>query len=188
MITNGAACVACVIAVISWFKSGKGNQTEYKKKISQLGEDVLLEQVNNNCLLSKVKDDTAFFITDRYTFLAGSFLIETSDVAWFYVLPEGAANLICVADKKGQFHSGKTAILSLKAELEPKVHEVLPHALIGYSKETEKQYNNRMLLQNAMTRSGFVPIGCEWWHFTLADEPYPKTYFDFPVSSAYLKR
>ena len=143
MITNGAACVACVIAVISWFKSGKGNQKEYKKKISQIGEDVLLEQVNNNCFLSKVKDDTAFFITDRYTFLAGSFLIETSDVAWFYVLPEGAANLICVADKKGQFHSGKTAILSLKAELEPKVHEVLPHALIGYSKETEKQYNKK---------------------------------------------
>ena len=50
---------------------------------------------------------------------------------------------------------------------------------------TEKQYNNRMLLQNAMTRSGFVPIGCEWWHFTLADEPYPETYFDFPVSSEY---
>lgn len=50
---------------------------------------------------------------------------------------------------------------------------------------TEEQYNNRMLLQNAMTRSGFVPIGCEWWHFTLADEPYPETYFDFPVSSEY---
>lgn len=50
---------------------------------------------------------------------------------------------------------------------------------------TVEQYNNRMLLQNAMTRSGFVPIGCEWWHFTLADEPYPETYFDFPVSSEY---
>ena len=50
---------------------------------------------------------------------------------------------------------------------------------------TTEQYNNRMLLQNAMTRSGFVPIGCEWWHFTLADEPYPETYFDFPVSSEY---
>lgn len=50
---------------------------------------------------------------------------------------------------------------------------------------TEEQYNNRMLLQNAMIRSGFVPIGCEWWHFTLADEPYPETYFDFPVSSEY---
>ena len=50
---------------------------------------------------------------------------------------------------------------------------------------TMEQYNNRMLLQNAMIRSGFVPIGCEWWHFTLADEPYPETYFDFPVSSEY---
>lgn len=32
------------------------------------------------------------------------------------------------------------------------------------------------------------PIDCEWWHFTLADEPYPDTYFEFPVSSQYLKR
>ncbi|MBR3234223.1 MAG: hypothetical protein IKG11_01255 [Atopobiaceae bacterium] len=31
-------------------------------------------------------------------------------------------------------------------------------------------------------------MDCEWWHFTLADEPYPDTYFDFPVSSRYLKR
>ena len=50
---------------------------------------------------------------------------------------------------------------------------------------TVEQYNNRVLLQNAMIRSGFVPISCEWWHFTLADEPYPETYFDFPVSSEY---
>ena len=53
---------------------------------------------------------------------------------------------------------------------------------------TEEQYENRMLLQNTMTRNGFVPINCEWWHFTLENEPYPDTYFDFPVSSAYLKR
>ena len=31
-------------------------------------------------------------------------------------------------------------------------------------------------------------IDSEWWHFTLKDEPYPDTYFEFPVSSAYLKR
>jgi D-alanyl-D-alanine dipeptidase len=36
-----------------------------------------------------------------------------------------------------------------------------------------------------MTRNGFIPIDCEWWHFTLGDEPYPDTYFDFPVSSEY---
>ena len=57
-----------------------------------------------------------------------------------------------------------------------------------YRGVTDEQYDNRMLLQNAMVRNGFVPIDCEWWHFTLADEPYPNTYFDFPVSSQYLRR
>ena len=53
---------------------------------------------------------------------------------------------------------------------------------------TEEQHANRMLLQHAMIRNGFRPIGCEWWHFTLEDEPYPDTYFEFPVSAEYLKR
>ena len=53
---------------------------------------------------------------------------------------------------------------------------------------TEQQYKNRMLLQGIMTRNGFDPIDCEWWHFTLRNEPYPETYFEFPVSSAYLKK
>lgn len=53
---------------------------------------------------------------------------------------------------------------------------------------TEEQYENRMLLQSAMVRNGFEPIFCEWWHFMLKDEPYPDTYFEFPVSTAYLRR
>ena len=53
---------------------------------------------------------------------------------------------------------------------------------------TEEQYANRMLLRRAMLRAGFRPIDCEWWHFTLENEPYPDTYFEFPVSAAYLKR
>ena len=57
------------------------------------------------------------------------------------------------------------------------------------SKEvTETQFENRMFLQNAMTRNGFKPIYCEWWHFSLRDEPYPDTYFEFPVSTRVLKR
>jgi D-alanyl-D-alanine dipeptidase len=32
-----------------------------------------------------------------------------------------------------------------------------------------------------MCASGFRPYDCEWWHYTLADEPYPDTYFDFPI-------
>ena len=58
----------------------------------------------------------------------------------------------------------------------------------GYRGITEEQYANRMLLQRAMVRCGFRPIDCEWWHFTLENEPYPDTYFEFPVSAAYLKR
>ena len=53
---------------------------------------------------------------------------------------------------------------------------------------TEEQHENRMFLQNAMTRNGFLPIDCEWWHFALKDEPYPDIYFEFPVSAEYLKR
>lgn len=48
---------------------------------------------------------------------------------------------------------------------------------------TEEQYENRMMLQHMMSRSGFLPYECEWWHFTLEDEPYPDTYFDFPVTA-----
>lgn len=53
---------------------------------------------------------------------------------------------------------------------------------------TKEQYENRMFLQDLMVRGGFVPIDCEWWHFTLKDEPYPDTYFEFPVSTEFLKR
>ena len=38
-----------------------------------------------------------------------------------------------------------------------------------------------MLLRKTMVAHGFKPISTEWWHFTLKNEPYPKTYFDFPV-------
>lgn len=48
---------------------------------------------------------------------------------------------------------------------------------------TDQQYANRMILQEAMIRHGFRPLDTEWWHFTLEDEPYPDTYFEFPVSS-----
>ena len=46
---------------------------------------------------------------------------------------------------------------------------------------TEEQFNNRMILRNAMLRHGFKTLDSEWWHFTLKDEPFPDTYFTFPV-------
>ena len=50
-------------------------------------------------------------------------------------------------------------------------------------KITEEQFRNRMILRNAMLRHGFKPIDTEWWHFTLKDEPFPDTYFTFPVKT-----
>jgi D-alanyl-D-alanine dipeptidase len=46
---------------------------------------------------------------------------------------------------------------------------------------TPEQHANRMLLAGAMRRRGFRPYDREWWHFTLRNEPFPDTYFDFPV-------
>ena len=57
-----------------------------------------------------------------------------------------------------------------------------------YKGITKEQYDNRMLLQSVMMRNGFEPFDTEWWHFTLRDEPFPDTYFEFPVSSAYLRK
>ena len=53
---------------------------------------------------------------------------------------------------------------------------------------TDCQYDNRMMLQKVMVRNGFRPLECEWWHFTLENEPYPDTYFEFPLSADYLRR
>lgn len=51
-----------------------------------------------------------------------------------------------------------------------------------YSKKiTEKQLQNRLLLRKIMLKHGFRPYSKEWWHFTLNNEPFPKTYFNFPV-------
>ena len=46
---------------------------------------------------------------------------------------------------------------------------------------TREQFKNRMLLRSLMIKSGFMPIKTEWWHFTLKNEPYKNTYFNFFV-------
>ncbi len=46
-------------------------------------------------------------------------------------------------------------------------------------KETQKQ--NRKYLREVMVKHGFIPLESEWWHFTLKNEPYPNTYFNFKI-------
>ena len=47
---------------------------------------------------------------------------------------------------------------------------------------------NRALLAQAMRKRGFRPYDKEWWHFTLRHEPYPETYFDFPVQVGHKRK
>ncbi|MCL2311587.1 MAG: M15 family metallopeptidase [Firmicutes bacterium] len=57
-------------------------------------------------------------------------------------------------------------------------HEISNH---GTSLITEKQAANRNILKIAMENAGFKSYSKEWWHYTLKDEPFPDTYFDFLV-------
>lgn len=50
-----------------------------------------------------------------------------------------------------------------------------------YSNITAQQKANRMMLKMVITDYGFNPYKNEWWHFSLQDEPFPETYFDFVV-------
>ncbi len=56
-------------------------------------------------------------------------------------------------------------------------HEAWPSEL----SITYQQRANRLLLRNLMMQHHFIPLKEEWWHFTLKYEPFPETYFNFPV-------
>jgi D-alanyl-D-alanine dipeptidase len=43
---------------------------------------------------------------------------------------------------------------------------------------------NRHRLKSVMAAAGFTAYAREWWHYTLLDEPYPNTYFDFPITAS----
>ena len=56
-----------------------------------------------------------------------------------------------------------------------------PLAAHGAEGISETAAQNRAYLCRLMLGAGFVPYSAEWWHYTLKDEPYPDTYFDFIV-------
>lgn len=50
-----------------------------------------------------------------------------------------------------------------------------------YKKITRQQKKNRKILHDVMIKAGFQGVDSEWWHFTLKNEPYKDTYFNFDV-------
>ncbi|HLV40435.1 M15 family metallopeptidase [Xanthomarina sp.] len=92
-----------------------------------------------------------------------------------------------IASKSG--HSrGSTLDLTI---IDADTHEALdmgsPYDFFGepswvnYQNLSKEQKTNRQLLQDVMVKHGFRNYPKEWWHFTLRNEPFPKTYFNFPV-------
>jgi zinc D-Ala-D-Ala dipeptidase len=57
-----------------------------------------------------------------------------------------------------------------------------PRAHTFDSRTSARAHRNRLLLRRTMSRAGFAPYNNEWWHFTFRREPYPETYFNFPVA------
>ena len=67
--------------------------------------------------------------------------------------------------------------------------DVQPGQPVGaYQPINQEQYDNRMILQKAMLAHGLKAYDCEWWHFTLANEPFPDTYFTFPIALSSLRK
>ncbi|VXC56631.1 D-Ala-D-Ala dipeptidase VanX [Aeromicrobium sp. 9AM] len=93
-----------------------------------------------------------------------------------------------VATKSG--HSrGSTVDLTIfdlaSGELAPMGggHDLMdPISHHGASGITAAETHNRHHLCSLMEACGFNRYESEWWHYTLADEPYPDTYFDFPIT------
>lgn len=56
-----------------------------------------------------------------------------------------------------------------------------PISAHAYPNLTPTQRRNRQYLSAVMERAGFAPYSEEWWHYRLIGEPYPDTYFDFPI-------
>jgi D-alanyl-D-alanine dipeptidase len=53
----------------------------------------------------------------------------------------------------------------------------------GATGVTEREASNRQAFRAIMEACGFASYGREWWHYMLSDEPYPDTYFDFPIAT-----
>jgi len=56
-----------------------------------------------------------------------------------------------------------------------------PPSASEYAGITLRQRLNRLLLRTLMEKHGFKHLAEEWWHFTLKNEPFPDSYFNFPI-------
>jgi len=80
----------------------------------------------------------------------------------------------CTAPQKGEAPDGSVAMGTTFDFFDGKSTKFA-------SNITAEQNANRIMLADAMRAHGFKDYAMEWWHFTLEPEPYPGTFFDFPI-------
>ena len=81
----------------------------------------------------------------------------------------------CTAPRRRRFPDNSVSMGTSYDCMDPRASTFHP-AIKGYKRA------NRLRLRRALARVGFEPYDREWWHFTLRAEPYPGTYFNFPVA------
>ncbi|APZ47633.1 peptidase M15 [Polaribacter reichenbachii] len=96
-------------------------------------------------------------------------------------------NLGYIASKSGHTRGSTTDLTIIDIKTGKELDMGSPFDFFGieshpfYKNITQKRKENRMLLRKVMLDNGFKPYDHEWWHFTLKNEPFPKTYFNFPI-------
>ena len=92
-----------------------------------------------------------------------------------------------ISTKSGHSRGSSVDLTIIDLETEKEFDMGSPYDFFGnishitYNNITDKQKENRKKLREIMSKNGFRPYKNEWWHFTLRNEPFPKTYFDFPI-------
>lgn len=96
-------------------------------------------------------------------------------------------NLGFIASKSGHSRGSTVDLTLISLKDQKEIDMGGPFDFFGavshhqYANLTAQQKENRKILKEAMAKFGFKAYDKEWWHYTLQDEPYRKTYFDFIV-------
>ena len=96
-------------------------------------------------------------------------------------------NLGYIASKSGHTRGSTLDVTIINLKTAKELDMGSPYDFFGvqshpfYPKISKEQKENRVFLRAIMLQNNFKPYENEWWHFTLIEEPFPNTYFNFPV-------
>ena len=92
-----------------------------------------------------------------------------------------------IASKSGHTRGSTVDLTIIDIKTKKELDMGSPYDFFGmkshpdYKKISKRQQKNRLYLRKIMLDNNFKPYANEWWHFTLRNEPFPKTYFNFPI-------